>query len=87
MTSVAPEYTGFVIAIYLMWKITSNALHGQADTNLKIVATQEQMVSTLATVSTELRNHSESDARVFQEIVNSLQKQTESLIRLEERTR
>ena len=85
--SIAPQWTGYAIAIYALWRISTNALHGVAKTNQEIVKTQTEIVLTLQAIRTEIRDHSDSDAKTFTVIQESLGKQIESLIRLEDRTR
>ena len=80
LTDVGPQWAGFIVAIYVLWKISSNALHGIAKSN-------EQIASTLQAIEIHLKEHSESDARIFTRIEQSLDEQVKTLIRLEERTR
>ena len=99
--TLAPNWAGFLLAVFVgfyafktMNKIAHNALHGIADSNLKIEATQTQIGValtaigvTLTTISQSIKEHSEMDAKIFDSINNNLQKQVGALIRLEERTK
>ena len=94
LTNLGPNFAGLIVAVWIgyfafkrMDRIANNALHGVADSNQKIALTQSEIVTTLKDISTSIKEHSESDIRVFEQIRSNLEKQTESLIRLEDRSR
>jgi len=86
LVNFAPNLAGLVVAVFVSYvafrqmnKIATNALHGQADTNLKMIAsitdlsnTNVKVSDTLCVISKTLIDHSASDALVFSEIKEAL---------------
>jgi hypothetical protein len=62
-----------------MNKIANNALHGVADSNAEIVKSQMHIQETMITISDTLKDHSKSDAGVFEEIKDALVKENQLL--------
>jgi hypothetical protein len=86
ITTLGPQWAGYLIAIgcvlyvlRIINKMSTNALHGVADSNQKIELTQVQMVDTLKDLGQEFRDHSKSDAEIFGRISENLKEQTAML--------
>ena len=87
ITTLGPQWAGYLIAIgcvlyvlRIINKMSTNALHGVADTNNKIMESQNQLVMTLQDISSELKEHSFSDAKIFDQIRLSLVNENVMLI-------
>ena len=54
LLAAAPNWVGFSVAIILLYKITTNALHGIAESNQKIAIIQTEMVRSLESLRDSL---------------------------------
>jgi hypothetical protein len=68
------------IAIYVLWKISTNALHGIEKTNERMAEGQTKVADSLGVMQRSIEEYRKADAIIFREIEQNLTKENQILI-------